>query len=469
MNSEILRSLQHHRQSRRSILAGAAKLGAGLAGVSVLGAHHLDSALAQDSVEISMMGWGSPLEQENVEKGLKTFESQTPGVTVDWIHVPDDYETKLKTAIGGNTAPDVFWATNMSDYVALGAVMDITDRVKADPVLGAADYFLEPQESERATVNGKWFGIGSCWVAPHLYYNADILAEAGVTPPSSDPAQVWTWDQFVEIGKQLTIDNNGKHPGEDGFDLNNVKQWGVSWPTDAIQRNAAIYSNGGYGYSTDYTCGYGDPEAIEALQAIADLTLVHQIAPVPAAFEQMGMDAWTALATGNVAIICDGSWALQDIAKLEFNFGCGVLPKLKEPATVMLAHCHVMSASTTHPDQAWQLLQFLSSNDYQLGLCQAGLWLPSHTSLLTPDGLTQWLTPDVHPEGYGQLVSDYVLNYGQALFYPVGFSETDKLLTAALDKVWVGDQTAQQAIVDDGVITEVNAILKEKQAQIAAV
>ena len=39
----------------------------------------------------------------------------------------------------------------------------------------------------------------------------------------------------------------------------------------------------------------------------------------------------------------------------------------------------------------------------------------------------------------------------------------------SLDKVWVGDQTAQQAIVDDGVITEVNAILKEKQAQIAAV
>ncbi|CAN5342239.1 sugar ABC transporter substrate-binding protein [soil metagenome] len=459
----------NHRQDRRALFSDAAKLGAGIAGASVLGVSAPHLASAQDSTEISMMGWGSPLEQENVEKGLEAFEAETPEVSVEWIHVPDDYETKLKTAIAGDTAPDVFWATNMSDYVALGAVMDITAQVTGDPVIGAADYFLQPQEDDRAKINGKWFGIGSCWVAPHLYYNADILAEAGITPPSSDPAQAWTWEQFVDIGKQLTIDSNGKHPGEEGFDVENVSQWGLSWPTDAIQRNAAIYSNLGYAYSTDYTCGYGDPEAIEALQAVADLTLVHQVAPVPAAFEQMGMDAWTALATGNVAIICDGSWALQDIAKLEFNFGCGVLPKLKEVATVMLAHCHVISATTEHPDESWKLLAYLSSDAYQLGLCQAGLWLPSHTSLLSAEGQVQWLTEGVHPEGYGQIASDYVLNYGHAMFYPVGFSETDKLLTAALDKVWVGDATAQEALVDSGVIDEVNAVLTEKKALIAAV
>jgi len=461
--------LSHLRPTRRTLLGNAAKLGAAAAGTSLLGLPAPRSTSAQESVQISMMGWGSPLEQENVEKGLQSFEGQTPGVTVEWIHVPDDYETKLKTAIAGGTAPDVFWATNMSDYVALGAVMDITERVQADPVLGAPDYFLQPQESDRATVNGKWFGIGSCWVAPHLYYNADLLAEAGVTPPSNDPAQTWTWDQFIEVGRQLTIDNSGKHPGEDGFNADDVRQWGVSWPTNAIHRNALVFSNGGAGYRTDYTCGYDMPESIEALQAIADLTLVHQVAPAPAAFEQMGMDAWTALATGNVAIICDGSWALQDIAKLGFNFGCGVLPMMKEPATSMLAHCHVVSSATQHPEEAWKLLAYLSSDEYQLGLCQAGLWLPSHTSLLTADGQAQWLTEGVHPEGYGQLVSDYVLNHGVALFYPVGFSETDKMLTAALDPVWIGDMTAQQALIDGGVVEQVNGVLQEKQAQIASV
>ena len=455
--------------TRRSLLQKSALLGAGAAGMTALHAPLGHSAMAQDSVDISMMGWGSPLEQQNVESGLQVFQEANPNISVEWIHVPDEYDTKLKTAIAGGTAPDVFWATNLQDFVAIGAVKDITADLAADPILGAADYFLEPQETERATVNGKWFGIGSCWVAPHLYYNTDLLAAAGVEPPSSDPTQAWTWDEFLEAGRLLTIDSEGRHPGEEGFDIDNVAQWGVSWPTYFIALSAAIYSNGGYTYGTDYTSGWGMPESIEAIQRVADLQLVHQIAPVPAAFEQMGMDAWTALATGNVAIIVDGSWALQDIAKLDFAFGCGVLPVLVEPATVMLAHCHVISADTDQPEAAWTLLQYLSSNEYQLGLCQAGLWLPSHTSLLTEEGLGEWLTPDVHPEGYGQIASEYVYQYGKTLLYPAGYSEADQILVAALDPVWIGDQTAQEALIDSGVAEQVSALLLEKQKLIEAV
>src|SRR5690606_3535157 len=107
--------------------------------------------------------------------------------------------------------------------------------------------------------------------------------------------------------------------------------------------------------------------------------------------------------------------------------------------------------------------------EYQLGLCQAGLWLPSHTSLLSEEGQAEWLTPDVHPEGYGQIASDYVLNYGKALFYPAGYTESDQLLQAALDPVWIGEQTAQEALVDSGVADQVSALLLEKQKLIEAV
>jgi multiple sugar transport system substrate-binding protein len=465
-NSRLLR----HQQTRRHFLGGAAALGAG-AGFTSLASGIAVPARAQDNVEISMMGWGSPLEDANVQAGLESFEEQNPGITVEWIHTPDaqDHEVKLKTAIAGGTAPDVFWATPLQDFVALGGCMDVTDRIEADPVLGAEDYFLQPQESERATVNGKWFGIGSCWVAPHLYYNADLLAEAGIDPPSPNPAEAWTFDHFKEVGQQLTVDSEGRHPGDEGFDIQNVSQWGVSWPTFNIALAGAIYSNGGYTWGTDYTAGHGSPEALAAIQAIADLTQVDQIAPVPATFEQMGMDAWTALATGNVAIIVDGSWALQDISKLEFNYGCGVLPVFQEPATVMLAHCHIVSSDTDQPEEAWKLLAYLSSDEYQLGLIKAGLWLPSHTSLMTPEGIASWLTEGVHPEGYDLIVTDYLRNYGHNLFYPAGYLEANDLITAALDPVWIGEQTAQEALVDSGVMDEISALLTESQATIADV
>src|SRR5215207_1751863 len=101
--------LIRHRQTRRRFLGGAAAIGAGAAGFR-LGP---GNTAAQDQVEISMMGWGSPLEKENVDKGLAIFEEQNPDITVEWIHIPlaDDQQVALKTAIAGGNAPDVYWST----------------------------------------------------------------------------------------------------------------------------------------------------------------------------------------------------------------------------------------------------------------------------------------------------------------------------------------------------------------------
>jgi multiple sugar transport system substrate-binding protein len=199
------------------------------------------------------------------------------------------------------------------------------------------------------------------------------------------------------------------------------------------------------------------------------LTNVDQIAPVPAVLSQLGMSDWQALANGNVAILVQGSWSLQDIAKLGFNYGCGVLPVFQEPATVMLAHSHCISSTTEHPEEAWKLLAYLSSDEYQLGLIKVGLWLPSHTSLLAPEGIASWMTEGVHPEGYDLIVTDYLPNYGHNLFYPAGYAEATELMTAALDPVWIGEKTAQEALVDSGALDEVSAHLQEQQALIADV
>jgi multiple sugar transport system substrate-binding protein len=465
-------SALQHGLSRRDFL-GTTSMAAGAAAGLALTGRSVRSARAQDATEITMMGWGSPLEKENVEKGLQAFEGNNPNIKVDWVHVPEDYDVKLSTSLAGGTPPDVFWATNMRDYAARGVLLDVTSYIQADPVLGAPDYFMQPQETDRATVNGKWYGIGSCWVAPHLYYNVDLFTAAGVTPPSYNAAEAWTWDQFIETARALTLDSDGRHPGEDGFDKDSVDQWGVSWPTNSIARAALIYSNGGEIYGPDGLSMLAEPAAVQALQAMADLTHVHNVAPSASLFTQngvtgsSGMDPWQALASGKVAMICDGSWALQDISKLGFNFGCGVLPKLVDPVTVSLAHCHVIHKDTEHPEEAWQLLAYLSSDDYQRGLCAVGLWLPSHTSLISEEGLATWITEGVHPEGYGAIASDYLLNYARALPYPPGYAEADRLVVSALDPVWIGDATVEEAMSAD-VIEQINAVLAKGQEDLAA-
>ena len=99
---------------------------------------------------------------------------------------------------------------------AIALLLDITNNIKADPLIGKPGYFLEPQEESRCTYKGAWYGIGSCWVAPHLYYNADLFKKAGIEPPSSDPEKVWGWDEFVAIAKQLTVDSSGKNAADSG-------------------------------------------------------------------------------------------------------------------------------------------------------------------------------------------------------------------------------------------------------------
>jgi ABC-type glycerol-3-phosphate transport system substrate-binding protein len=114
--------------SRREFLRRAGQMSLGAAGLSLLAAcggtpaapatggaaTAAPAAPAQGGsaqVTISMMGWGSILEKENVQKGLDLFQSKNPDVKVNWLHTPnEEYDTKLKTMLAGGTPPDVFWA-----------------------------------------------------------------------------------------------------------------------------------------------------------------------------------------------------------------------------------------------------------------------------------------------------------------------------------------------------------------------
>ena len=80
------------------------------------------------------------------------------------------------------------------------------------------DYFYQalkledfiPMDQDKMLVDGKIYGTSSCVVAPVLYYNKDLFDKAGPPYPPSNPEEAWTWDEFLEIAKQLTIEENGR-------------------------------------------------------------------------------------------------------------------------------------------------------------------------------------------------------------------------------------------------------------------
>ena len=425
----------------------------------------------EEVVEITFMGWGGVEEDEGVRAAVRVFEGAEPNIKVTWLHTPENYSEKMLAMVAAGTPPDTAFIRNQ-DYITYaheGLLLDITDMLKADPVVGAPGYFIEPQETERSTYQGHWYGIGSCWTGCHIYYNADIFDEAGIEPPSNDPDEAWDWDYFVDVARQLTVDVNGNHPGDSGFDPDNVERWGVDWSKWWMHYLGPIESNGGKYVDPDTgLLALDTPETIEAIQRIADLALVHHVAPLAAALEQLGITNTQMLETGRLAMGIDGSWALAWMHKIEPMLGTAVLPKIKEPATGLQAHLHSGLAASKYPEAAWRWVRFLATEFYQLQFLRMGLWLPSQTDLMTEEGLARWMTlrtsatEGVHPAGYDLIVTEYVPKYGHILYQPPGYQKVETITNPAFDAIWIGDKTAEEALTE--IVPEGNAILEEARA-----
>ena len=424
------------------------------------------AAPAGATTEVTFMGWGGTEEDEGVKSAIKKFESEQDKVKVTWLHTPDQYAQKFLANIAAGTPPDTAFigSGDYQTYIRNKVLLDITDKIKNDSLVGAKDYFIEPQETNRCTVDGKWYGIGSCWVAPHIYYNADIFKKANIEPPTNNPEEAWTWDKFLEVAKQLTVDAAGKHPDDAGFDKDNIAQWGVQWPTAGTQLDAAILSNGGNWIDgSTGLLAIDKPEAIAAIQSVADLNLKHHVMPETAAMEALGMTNTQMLENGKLAMAIDGSWALSWMYKIKATLGTAVLPKMTTAATEMQAHIHCAMAATKHPEEAWQWVRFLSTPFYQTQFCKIGLWLPSQKALMTEDGLKSWITEGVHPKDYVKIATEYLPKYGHILYQPVGWPEAAQIITPVLQKVWVGDATAEAVL--GAAVTEANKKLQEAQVK----
>jgi multiple sugar transport system substrate-binding protein len=108
--------------------------------------------------------------------------------------------------------------------------------------------------------------------------NMDLMNAAGVTAPE-------TWDTLVEVGQQLTIDQNGVHANEEGYDENAGAQWAMeTWCCRGEGSTWMIlpwiWMNGGDAVDMDtQQVHIAEEPAVQAIQFLSDLIKVHKIWP----------------------------------------------------------------------------------------------------------------------------------------------------------------------------------------------
>jgi multiple sugar transport system substrate-binding protein len=91
-----------------------------------------------------------------------------------------------------------------------------------------------------------------------------------------------------------------------------------------------------------------------------------------------------AFASGRLAMVEDGSWALKDIlANSDFRIGVAPLPTgPARRATLATTDGFAIFDDTQHPEEAWELLQFLISPDYGRAMARAQFLQPARASLV---------------------------------------------------------------------------------------
>ena len=422
----------------------------------------------REMVEISFMGWGGPEESQAVLDLISRFEYLNDDIKVNWLHTPQDYMPKLMSMFAASTPPDTLFTPQdfYKTFCRDGLMLDIQDQMDADSVLGDADYFLQPQEDARSAYNGRWHGIGCCWVGQHLFYNADMFVDAGIEPPSNDPDEAWEWDHFLEMARELTLDSSGNHPYDGGFDANDIVQWGINWNTGGHFTYSMPYMNGVQPLDEESNkFQFDDPAAIEAVQNVADLMHKHHVAPVASNFEDLGMSVTQMLENRKVAMHIGGTYELAWTCKIEANLGTACPPKMARTGAIMVADVRGAVKATKHPEAAYKWVRMTGDPFYQSTFLKIGLWWPNQTALMTPEGLDSWITErmspteGVHPSGYHILVDKYVRNHTDTWRCPPDFPEADQIIDAGLEEVWGGTKTASEAM--QVAVPAANAILAQ--------
>ncbi|MBE3575498.1 MAG: ABC transporter substrate-binding protein [Firmicutes bacterium] len=256
---------------------------------------------------------------------IKKFNETHPGIVVKAQAIPwGNLFQQLQPVVAAGRAPDVVAVNEdvITGFSARGALTELTPAMLKSAGIDKSRFY--PVLWNTAVYKGKVYGVPIHSVALVEYYNKKLLDAAGV-----DPTKLQNREQFLAALQKLTIDKNGKHANEPGFDPDNVVQWGTMIPLPWMGGSiyySMLLQNGGAMLNADGTKAvFNSPQAVEALQFLVDLIYKYHVSP--ANVTEDGSIA--AFRQGKEAFVFNGVWRYEDFKGQQgLDFGVAPFPRL---------------------------------------------------------------------------------------------------------------------------------------------
>jgi multiple sugar transport system substrate-binding protein len=361
----------------------------------------------------------STTEFKGLERVVATFGQKSPGITVTQENIPNpEYMSKMTAAVVANARPDTCMVTaeRAGDLVAMGALADLTDRIKAWPRYG--EY---PDKAwAGCTVGGKIYGIPAFTFVDWMYYRKDWFAERGLRPPT-------TMKEFMEAAIRLTDTSKNRY----GFSM----RGGAGSHKHVID----LIEAWGSPLVVDGKMAIDKAKATEAVAFYADLLTKHKAVP-PSAPSDGARQIIEAFKTGQTGMVWHHTGSLTEIQAAMKPEQYGTLPMPAGPAAhiARLAYAFNGIANPAKIDADWAWISIWADPEAAIAFLEETGYFPSSPKVAADERIIRnpLYAAAVETTKFGRLPPRFV---GFA-----GWSET--VVLPEFQKALVGRSTPGQVV-----------------------
>lgn len=411
---------------------------------------------AQDEIVIDFY---FPSATANDSEGIfeayaEQFQSENPGITINPVFsgsYTDTRTTVLTELQGGGAGPDVavMLATDFYSFAEEGLIIPAQQFIDEmeDGEAFVADFFPALMMNS-LDENGNIWSIPFQRSTPILYYNADMLAEAGYDAPPTNNAEL------IEMAQALTTDEVSGLlvPVAGGFPIWMYQSFAIAYGQNIVTDNPTEVL-------------FNTPEAVEAAEFLTSLGTELGVGPV-------GGSAWgdtpTAFLAGQAAMIYHTTGNLTRILNdADFEVGVWYLPSgpAGEDGTGYGSptgggNLYIFDDGSKSPeelDAIWKWVTFLASAEVQSDWGATTGYIAARQSAWEIDPLASLV--EEFPQ-YG--IARDQLEFAQKEYTSYGAITIQGIINGTLESILTGEAEDAQAAMDEAQ-AQIDSILAEYQ------